>query len=254
MAFKSIEQFNDDKYRYMFRLTEDGQSADVIFLYRSKADMLIGPAHYINSNEYTGYVECCGQGCPACAKGIRKDSGKIFIPLYNLSTQKIEFWDRNQSFEHHMDRMVFNNYPNPSELIFTITRHGDYRGEKVTFDIVATYKNNVMTYDQILAKFNTTMEAYYSNICREYSISDLERILSTNTVASASTLSEYTPKPRAGYVAPTIPGTYVDVGSMVSDNTPSVASDVIPDTSVLSESDNEVDSETTEDDLADPIF
>lgn len=251
MAFKSIEQYNDDRYRYLFRLTDDGQSANVIFLYRSKADMLIGSAHYIKSNEYSGYVECCEQGCPACARHIRKDSGKIFIPLYNLSTERIEFWDRNQTFEHHFDRMVFNNYPNPSEFVFTVTRHGEYRSDKVTFDITATYRNDVISYDQILAKFNTSMPAYYENICKSYSISELERILSSNnSAATANNLSGYSATPRAGYT-PSIPDTYVDVGNMVSDNTPKDA-DVVLETSEVNTS-TSADTES-DDDLADPVF
>lgn len=228
MAFKSIEAFNDDHYRYTFRLTKDGESADVIFLYRAKSDMLIGPAHYIKSPEYSGYVECCELGCPACARNIRKDSGKLFIPLYNLNTQRIEFWDRNKSFEYVMDRDVFDHYPNPSEYVFTVTRHGAYRGgesnDKVTYSIRATYNNTVMTYDQILAKFNTTLDwsGYYQNICRTVTVSDLERMLSNNVSGATprgAGLSDYVATPRAGFV-PTMPETYVDASTLVSDNTP----------------------------------
>lgn len=257
MAFRSIEEFNDDRYRYKFRLTKDGESADVIFLYRSKSDMLIGPAHYIMSPEYNGYAECCGNGCPACARNIRKDTGKLFIPLYNLNTQKIEFWDRNKSFEYVMDRDVFDSYPNPSEYVFTITRHGAYRGgdnnDKVTYSIRATYNNTLMTYDQILAKFNTTLDwsDYYQNICRTISISDMERMLSNNNAGAASKgagLSDYVATPRAGFV-PTMPETYVDASTLVTDNTP-VASVPTP-----SDADTSADTPSDDDsEFPDPEF
>ena len=63
MAFKSVEQFNDDRYHGLFRLVNDGDHADVIFLYQSIKDMLVAQAHYIKSADYSGYVHCCEQGC-----------------------------------------------------------------------------------------------------------------------------------------------------------------------------------------------
>lgn len=253
MAFKSIETYNDERYRFQFRLTKDGESANVIFLYRSKSDMLIGPAHYVMSPEYRGYVECCEVGCPACAKGIRKDVGMLFIPLYNLDTQKIEFWVKSQSFENYLDRCVFDSYPNPSEYVFTITRHGEYKAEKVTYDIRATYNNSVMTYDQILAKFNTTLDwpGYYANICRSYSISELEHLLSNRSQSnstSSSGLSDYVATPRAGFV-PTMPETYVDASNLVADNTPVVTAPTVSNTEVSDDSTPDVG-----DDFPDPEF
>ena len=56
MAFKSVEQFNEDRYHNLFRLIDDGESADVIFLYQSKKDMLHATVHYVKFADYMGYV------------------------------------------------------------------------------------------------------------------------------------------------------------------------------------------------------
>ena len=167
--------------------------------------------------------------------------------MYNLDTQKIEFWVKSQSFENYLDRAVFDSYPNPSEYVFTITRHGEYKAEKVTYDIRAEYNNNAMTYDQILAHFNTTLEwpGYYSNICRSYSISELENLLAKNSSSSAaprSGLADYVATPRSGFV-PTMPETYVDSSTLVSDNTPV---DSIPTVDTTSSDDTSSDDEFPE--------
>mgnify|MGYP007065811507 CR=1 FL=1 len=82
MAFKSMKTYNDERYHGFFLLRNDGDFADVIFLYQNIEDVLVADVHYIKSAKKSGYVHCCGEGCPACAKGIRVQT-KLFIPVYN---------------------------------------------------------------------------------------------------------------------------------------------------------------------------
>lgn len=245
MAFKSVEQFNEDRYRGKFILEDDGKSADVIFLFRSKADMLQADAHYIKSSDYSGYVHCCGKGCPACA--LKKPDGsllirlqsKLFIPLYNIEKDEIEFWDRNMTFEQQFSKAVFEHYANPSEYVFKITRHGEYKDINTRYDIVAVGKNVVATYDQILAKFNAKMPDYYETIIKEYSISELTEIL--NSQDSAPMVEQdYIPVPRTGYQS-SVPDTYVNTSDVVGDNSDSINSEDIIEPSANG-------------DLPDPIF
>ena len=83
MGFKSVTSYNEEKFNGLFLLRNDGDSADVIFLDRNIDDVLVADTHYVKSADYSGYVHCCGKGCPACAKGIRIQT-KLFIPLYNI--------------------------------------------------------------------------------------------------------------------------------------------------------------------------
>ena len=217
MAFQSVEDYDLQKYKYSFRLDNDLDSEEVIFLYREKRDMLKGDAHYISSPEYSGYVECLGAGCPACAQGIPVQKSKIFIPLYVISTGEIKFWDRNGGFQHQMERDVFSRYANPSEYVFEITRHGEWRDRNTKYEIKAKYRNTSMPYDQILATCGATFPAFYNNVCKEYSASELSKLL-TSTAAPAEELAEYKPTPRAGFSA--LPETYVDTSNILgSDNT-----------------------------------
>ena len=256
MAFKSVEEFKEERYPNVFRMMSDGETADVIFLYHSKRDMLVGDAHYIRSTEYTGYVECPGAGCSICA--LRKPDGKqmirpqtkIFIPLYNINKGKIEFWDRsyNEGFVNQLDRDIFNdNYADPSEYVFRITRHGDYKDQKTRYDIVAVGRNTKFPYDAILAKFNAKMPDYYENIVKCFTIPELANMVASVTQsrssASAPVTQEYIPVPRAGY-ASSIPDTYVNAADAVGDIDSDIAND-----SILSEFDD-----NDGDELPDPGF
>lgn len=240
MAFKSVEQFNDDRYHGMFRLVNDGESADVVFLYQSFKDMMVADVHYIKSSEYSGYVHCTGAGCPACSKGIRVQT-KLFIPVYNINKGLIEFWDRTMNFEPQMEKDVFDRFPNPSEYVFRITRHGVYKDVNTFYDIAAVGRNSTMPYSHILAKFNATMPDYYENIVKSVSVSDLTRLLMAQNNDN-SVNQDYTPIPRSGYQS-SIPNTFVNASEAV--NVPSET----PTTDIVEE---EGDDGST--DLPDPIF
>lgn len=205
MGFKTLTSFKEEKKGNFFTLVDDGDYADVIFLYRDVSDVLIADVHYIKSNEYNGYAHCCGDGCPACAygkNGIRIDS-KLFIPLYNLETQQIEFFDRSSRFEYQLNRDVLSRYPNPSEYVFRITRHGEHNSRDTRYSIEARGKNSSLPYDAILAKFNIQLPDYYSTVVRELSIQDMSRMLSASGSSSIPT-SEYDfgAVPRDAFVPP----------------------------------------------------
>lgn len=199
MAFKTARQYNEEKFGGLFLLRNDGDSADVIFLYRNLDDVLIADTHYIKSADYSGYVHCCGRGCPACEKGIRVQT-KLFIPMYNLTTNQIEFWDRNVRFENQLSQDVFERYPNPSEFVFRITRHGVAGDVNTTYQIQAIGRNTAESYDQILAKFHITMPDYYEKVCRAYDSMKLSSMLSSSAAATSS-LPDYQVTPRVSATA-----------------------------------------------------
>lgn len=205
MAFKTLDEYNGDKYRDFFVLPNDGDSADVIFLYRGTSDVMIGDMHYIKSADYSGYVHCCGNGCPACGKGIRVQS-KILIPVYVISEDKIKYFDRTTYFEPQLMADVFNRYPDPSQCVFRITRHGEARSRDTRYDIVAKGRNGVLSYDEILARFNTTMPEDYSRVAKEFSAYELSEMLSNSgsndSTNATANLEEYIATPRVAVSAP----------------------------------------------------
>ena len=237
MAFKSVDQFNEERYHNVFRLVDDKESADVIFLYRSKSDMLHADVHYLKSTDYSGYVHCLGKGCPVCAKKradgtmVIRLQEKLFIPLYNISKGRIEFWDRNwnNGFIAQLDREVFNIYDNPSEYVFKITREGEFNSKDTRYTFAVQGKNLVMSYEQILAKFQTAMPDCYEGIVRSCSFTELTDMLQTQQTASSFNTSDmpaYVPVPRSGYQS-SIPDTYVNAADALDNSAPVSESDPI---------------------------
>lgn len=223
MAFKTLNTYNEERYGKFFILKNDGDTADVIFLYQSTQDALVADTHYIKSADYDGYVHCTGRGCPACSKGIRVQT-KLFIPVYNFTSNQIEFWDRSTRFEPQLQNDVFKNYPNPSEFVFRITRRGASGDVNTVYEITAVAKNTFKPYAQILADCGTSMPAGYNDVCRDITAGELAGMLNNNDAASGSSMPDYsgygaTPRPAANPIVPTPSFTEppVDVPGVSSD-------------------------------------
>lgn len=195
MAFKSLDKYVEDKNKDFFLLPNNKDFADVIFLYRGRQDVLVADTHYIKSPDYSGYVHCCGKNCPACEKGIRVQS-KLFIPLFNYKTGKIEFWDRSTYFERQLENDVLSKYPNPSEWVFRITRDGKPNDQNTRYTIVAQGKNSKYPYEKILADHNITLPDGYESACSDRSADELKSLLNATTATPTSEYS-YVPTPRA---------------------------------------------------------
>lgn len=196
MAFKSVKNYNEERFGGFFLLRNDGDYADVIFLYEKVEDVLVADVHYIKSPEYSGYVHCCGRGCPACGKGIRTQT-KLFIPVYNIAANEIQFFDRTMKFEPQLQQDVFSRYPNPSEFVFRITRNGAAGDVNTTYSIQAIGKNTQMPYAQILVQHNASMPESYNIICRDITDVEMKRMLDLGETAN----NGYSPNQEYNYNA-----------------------------------------------------
>lgn len=205
MAFKKITDYNEERFGNFFLLRNDGDFADVVFLYKSFDDVLVADAHYIKSTDYTGYIHCCGAGCPACAKGIRVQN-KLFIPLYNINEGEIQFFDRSIRFQNQLESEVFAKFANPSDYVFRIIRHGAAGSFDTTYEIVVAGHINGTSFDKICADNNVTFPEYYSTVCKDLSIPEVSALFTTtattNTTSNISNITDmpsYTVTPRASY-------------------------------------------------------
>lgn len=196
MAFKSIEQYNEERFGGFFLLRNDGDYKDVVFLYQSVNDVLIADVHYIKSAEYSGYCHCTGRGCPACSHGIRVQT-KLFIPIYDIMEDEVVFWDRSSRFEQQLMADVINKYANPSEIVFRITRKGEAGSVDTKYTITAIGKNTGSSYSSILASKDILLPDYYSAVCKDYPAQKLRDLLSSDSSSGAAeALGDYNATPR----------------------------------------------------------
>lgn len=203
MAFRNAKEWNEEKYAGKFILADDKDSADVIFLYKSYNDVLLADVHYVKSADYNGYVQCTGHGCPACEKKIRVQN-KLFIPLFNLNTRTIQFWDRSTRFESQLNREVFKNYDCPVNYVFTITRNGKAQDINTTYTITPKGRNTSLSYEQILNMFQLKMPDAYEFICKDYNNDQLRSILNSTSNDNYDDLPDYSVTPRTTASAPSV--------------------------------------------------
>lgn len=207
MAFKKMTEYNEEKFGNFLRIVNDRDYADVIFLYESIQDVLIAKAHYIKSRDYSGYVQCLEHGCPVCAEGIRTQD-KLFIPVLVLANSsdpefrgpRLQFWDRTLRFQPQLMQDVFRNYPNPSDNIFRIVRHGAANSIDTYYSIqaISAVPESYGSYEQILADNNITMPDAYDLVCKDYPAFQLKSMLDAPKDESAP-VATYGAKPRDSY-------------------------------------------------------
>ena len=201
MGFKKVQEYNEQRFGGMFVLRNDKEYADVVFLYQSIDDVLIAEeTHYIKSSEYSGYVHCCGKGCPACAKKIRVEP-KLFIPLYNITAGEVQFWDRTARFELQLLNDVFSKFANPSKVIFRITRNGAPRDVNTRYTIAPVGSVDAIhtSYDKICADNNIIFPDYYEKVCRsvtEFELNNMFNVSEENEYGGAADLPSYQVTPR----------------------------------------------------------
>ena len=208
MAFKRMTEYNEEKFGNFLRIVNDRDYADVIFLYESIQDVLIAKAHYIKTRDYSGYVQCLEHGCPVCAEGIRTQD-KLFIPVLVLANSsdpgfrgpRIQFWDKTLRFQPQLMQDVFRNYPNPSEQMFRIVRHGAANSIDTYYSIqaISALPKNYGSYEKILAANNITMPDAYDLVCKDYSAFQLKSMLDAPREGSAPATTNYGATPRNAY-------------------------------------------------------
>lgn len=241
MAFKTMVDYDNERYHDMLMLRDDGDYVDVILLYQDIKDVIVCDSHYIKGPNFNGYVQCLGKpSCPACnygENGIYVQT-KLFIPVYVVSNPnggkdegEILFWDRNVSFNQQvLDPQVFSKYPDPSQFVFRITRSGARGDANTRYNIQAIGKNNLISYEDILKEKNIKMPDYYETICKDWSVEDYNKVLNKNQPVDnfdADTMPNYTLKPREMTPESELP----DFSSIdeTSDNEGSDDSEALPD-------------------------
>lgn len=230
MAFKKMTEYNEQRYGNSFRLVNDQDYADVIFLYRSTADVLLADTHYIKSAEYNGYVQCLEKDCPACEKGIRVQTN-LFIPMLVLfhsdpdfKGPKIQFWDRSTKFQAQLLNDVFRNYPDPSGFVFRITRYGVPNDRGTRYAINVLEENQAGSYDSIMASYKISLPESYDIICKDYSANELRRIILQQNFQNTSQRTNYGAIPRGVPDANAVPS----VGEIPIVSAPQYVAPIMP--------------------------
>ena len=160
----SVIKLNEPKNKDFLYLQNDCDFVDVVPLYTSLDDVLAFKVHHIKSVDYLGYEICKGEDCPHCKSGVPQQT-KLFIPFYNIQEDAIQFWGRNYECYPRVEDM-FNQGEDISNFVYRITRRGCPGDIRTAYEIRLIASNSVLSYADILKKFNVTFPGAYSKIIR----------------------------------------------------------------------------------------
>ena len=145
-----ISRDSVDKYSNSgtyFQLKNNGDSAFVRFLYRDIRDICAYVVHNVKDGDESKYgidVNCLREAydspvsdCPLCAAGY-KQSVKVVVPLYNVSTGEIQMWVRGKNFIGKMETM-FARIPSDVDIcsqVYEIIRVGEAGDNRTDYTLI----------------------------------------------------------------------------------------------------------------------
>lgn len=150
------QNYDGNKINY-FTLKDDGDKAYVHLLGDDMNDFPGYAVHRVYTGSKDGkdfykYVNCLRNAgapitdCPLCALGksnedVSKVYAKLFIPLYNCDTDRVEIWERGKQFFRTLASHCSHN-PHVSEIVTEVERQGKARDTSTTYGLYATREDD----------------------------------------------------------------------------------------------------------------
>ena len=143
-----MEKYSSSTDSEWLKLEDDGDIERVQFLYEKYEDLDTFAVHqvetgecYQNGNPKTRMVDCKRDYddpldmCPLCQAGYKVQPAMI-LSMYSHNDGKIKIWQRGKTFKKIIESK-FNRYPNLSDMVFEIERHGKKGDNKTTYELIA---------------------------------------------------------------------------------------------------------------------
>jgi len=122
-----------------FSLKNDKDTAQVRFMYNSIDDVEGYAVHTVDIDDKKRYVNCLREYnqpvdvCPFCREK-KQTAAKLFIPIYNIDEQRVQFWERGKKFVSKISS-ICSRYPNVVSHVFEIERNGKKGEQTTTYEI-----------------------------------------------------------------------------------------------------------------------
>ena len=188
----SVEQYKPTGQFEFFQLKNDGDIAEVRFLYETLDDVDIRNVHTLELNSGKKiYVDCLREDyesdmglCPCCA-GQNKANLQVWIPMYDVKEKKVVIWNRGYNFITSvlipkLQEIADNGSP-ICATTFLIERHGEAGDKKTWFEVEAEGAD-----DFILEDLGTDFEMpnVVGTILHEKSYEELRNFMRTGFFTS----------------------------------------------------------------------
>ena len=129
-----------------FCLIRDKQTAKVRFLMENWNDVYLTHIHEIETDvdenrRKIHRVKCLGDDCIACKQGKRIYT-KIYVPLYNETLQKFQYWERSPASHFINFDNIFNAHMDIPYFRFEIKRIGHKGDLQTKYEITKIEETN----------------------------------------------------------------------------------------------------------------
>ena len=134
-----------------FSLKNDGDVADIRFLYNDIEDVDGISVHRVEVDGKNRYVNCLREyndpldACPFCRERMYT-TAKLFIPVYNIDEDKVQVWERGKKFFSKLSSLC-SRYPNLVSHVFEVERNGKPGDTQTTYEIYEKEKDDTTLED-----------------------------------------------------------------------------------------------------------
>ena len=142
ISMKDLDKYGNSGGGNFFKLANDKDTAQVRFMLEDAEDIndYIFVVHKVTTaDKKFKQVNCLREygdpvdACPLCADG-NPILTRVFVPLYNIKNDKVQFWDRSKSFIQKMTSLC-GRYKNLVSRTFDIERNGEANDKQTTYEI-----------------------------------------------------------------------------------------------------------------------
>ncbi len=144
-----------------FGIKGDRQTKQVRILYNTIDDVYFDVVHEVNVNNRNRTISCLNSrgesidSCPLCKAGYQQKV-LMYIPVLDLSDNKIKIWTRSKNFLAKIQGLMMRNNP-LSGTVIEITRIGAPRDPKTDYLFQPMAMNDGTTVETILSQLNISL-------------------------------------------------------------------------------------------------
>lgn len=137
-SYTDVDKYGAQGGSGFFRLVNDKDTAEVRLMYRSVDDVEAMSVHQVTINNKRRWANCIREynepkdACPFCRSGMPQFV-RLFIPLYNISQDRVQIWDRGKTFIGKITAYC-SKFKNPGK-IYEIERNGAAGDQKTTYEM-----------------------------------------------------------------------------------------------------------------------
>ena len=148
-AFKAsdAERYGGQGGGGYFSLKNDKDVARVRFMYDNIDDVIGYAVHEVEVDGKKRYVNCLRSygdpidDCPFC-KAHKFQAAKLFVPLYNEDTERVEMWERGKKFFAKLTSLCAR-YDHLVSHVFEIERNGKPGSTQTTYEIYPVTEDDI---------------------------------------------------------------------------------------------------------------